>query len=102
MKIELLYFDGCPSWHAAQENLELALAEEKIKSAIKLIKVTTDAQAAREKFAGSPSFRVNGIDLWPEKRENYHLECRLYPVGHLMIGAPTVEMFKEQLCAYKK
>lgn len=102
MKIELLYFNGCPSWQRAQDNLKLALAEEKIDAEINLVCVKTAAQATREKFAGSPSFRVDGHDLWPEKHENYHLECRLYKIGHIMIGAPTVEMFKEQLRQFKK
>lgn len=28
MKIELLYFDGCPSWEAGLESLRTALQEE--------------------------------------------------------------------------
>jgi hypothetical protein len=28
MKIELLYFDGCPSWENGLKNLEAALQEE--------------------------------------------------------------------------
>jgi hypothetical protein len=28
MKIELLYFDGCPSWQAGLENLKAALQQE--------------------------------------------------------------------------
>jgi len=32
------------------------------------VKVESDEEAARLKFLGSPSFRVDGVDWWPEER----------------------------------
>jgi len=101
MKIELLYFDGCPSWLGGLENLKAALAAEGLEADIRLVKVTDNAEAARLKFLGSPSFRADDVDWWPEERKRYNLSCRVYSTPTGMKGAPTVEMLQEQLRAHK-
>lgn len=97
-KITLLYFDGCPSWQSALKNLQTVIETEKIMAEINLVKIESPEQAQQEKFLGSPSIRVNGIDLWPEERDKYTLSCRVYntPIG--IKGSPTVEMLRKRLC----
>lgn len=102
MKIDLLYFAGCPSWQAGLENLKTALIRENLQAEINLVRVDDDAKAARLKFLGSPSFRVNGAELWQEQRERYNLSCRVYSTSAGLKGAPTVEMFQEKLHTYQK
>jgi hypothetical protein len=97
MQIDLLYFDGCPSWQPGLENLKAALAAEGIEAEIRMVKVETDEDAARLKFLGSPSFQVNGADWWPEQRERYDLSCRVYQTPQGLRGAPTIEMLREKL-----
>lgn len=97
MQIDLLYFDDCPSWQAGLENLKAALAAEGLEADIRLVKVTDDAEATRLHFRGSPSFRVNGWDLWDEAPEDYSLSCRLYSTPQGMKGTPTLEMMREKL-----
>ena len=97
MKIELLYFNGCPSWKAALSNLETALATEAVEAEIQLIEVVDRDQAARLKFLGSPSFCVNGQDWWPEARETNNLSCRVYATPQGMRGVPTVEMLRKKI-----
>ena len=97
MKIQLLYFDGCPSWESGLKNLEVALLEENLSASIEMVKVTDDDEAMRLKFLGSPHFRVNGHDLWPENRETYSLSCRVYPTPEGIKGFPTVQMLREKL-----
>jgi len=97
MQIELLYFDGCPSWEGALENLKAALQAEGLQAEINLVKVESDEEAASLKFLGSPSFRVDGVDWWPEERKRYNLSCRVYATPQGMRGAPTVEMLREKL-----
>ena len=101
MKIELLYFNDCPSWKVALENLETALAAEAIEAEIQLIEVVDRNQAARLKFLGSPSFCVNGQDWWPEARQTYNLSCRVYATPQGMRGVPTVEMLREKIQTLK-
>lgn len=95
MQIDLLYFDGCPSWEGALENLKAALEAEGLQADIRLVKVNDNDEAARLKFLGSPSFHADGVDWWPEKRTRYNLSCRVYQTPAGLRGAPTVEMFRE-------
>ena len=97
MKIELLYFSGCPSWKDGLKNLESALHLEDIPAVIEIIKIRDDEQAARLKFLGSPSFRVNGIDLWHEDRDLYSMSCRIYSTPAGAKGFPTVDMLRGRL-----
>ena len=97
MKIDLLYFDGCPSWQEGLENLKTALEAEGLAADIRLMRVEEDVEAARLKFLGSPSFQANGLDLWLEERKRYNLSCRVYTTSQGMKGAPTVEMLREKL-----
>ena len=102
MKIELLYFDDCPSWQSGLENLKAALEAEGLEAGINLVKVSNDEDAARLKFLGSPSFCINGVDWWPEERNQYSLSCRVYLTPQGMKGAPTVEMLREKLRNFKQ
>jgi hypothetical protein len=97
MKIEILYLDGCPSWENGLKNLETALQEENLTAAVEMVKVTDDEGATRLKFLGSPHFRVDGQDLWPEERQIYSLSCRVYPTPEGIKGFPTVAMLRQQL-----
>lgn len=99
MIIELLYFEGCPSWKNGLKNLQEALTEEQIQGDIRLMLIENDGRASEEKFLGSPSFRINGQDLWSEKRSSYHLNCRVYATDYGLHGTPTVEMLREKIRA---
>jgi len=102
MKIEILYFDGCPSWKNGLKNLESALQEEGLSASVEMVKVTDDDDAGLLKFLGSPHFRVDGHDLWPEEREIYSLNCRVYPTPEGIKGFPTVAMLQQQLEQFKQ
>lgn len=97
MKVEILHIDDCPSWQDGVSNMEEALLAEKLLAHINLVLVKDDQQAKRLKFLGSPSFRINGEDLWPEERTQYALGCRIYPTPTGMKGVPTVEMLREKI-----
>jgi hypothetical protein len=97
MKIEILYFDGCPSWKTGLENLKSALQLEGIEAEVDLVNVQDDADAIRLEFLGSPSIRVNGVELWTEEREAFALSCRVYPTPEGIKGCPTVEMLRTKL-----
>lgn len=98
MKLEVLYFDGCPTYHMANEILEGLLAEEGIAAEIRMIAVNTDEEAERLRFPGSPTIRADGRDLFPTgERENWRLGCRIYSTPEGLKGYPTAEMVKEAL-----
>ena len=65
MYIELLYFDGCPTYKPAQQALKQALLEEGFEARIQLLAVNTNEEAQGMQFPGSPTIRVNGRDFFP-------------------------------------
>jgi hypothetical protein len=99
--IQLLYFEGCPSWQNGLENLKTAMQMEGLDAAVVLVEVKDNDDAARLRFLGSPSFQIDGQDLWPEDRDTYSLSCRIYSTPDGMKGYPSVEMLRMKLIAMK-
>jgi hypothetical protein len=103
MKIEILYFAGCPNHKPAVEALREVLREEGVSAEIVEVNVR-DASMAREiKFLGSPSFRVNGLDVEPEMRaaRDYGMMCRTYAVEGRREGLPSREMLRKAVSEAK-
>lgn len=80
MKVELLYFDGCPSHDALLPRVRELLARVGDGSEIELRRVESIEDAERERFLGSPTLRIDGVDVDPSApaREDYGIKCRLY------------------------
>lgn len=98
MKVEVLYFDGCPTYLAAEKAVREALAEEGVEAGVELVAVNTDEEAQRLRFPGSPTLRVDGGDLFPVPgRTKYALGCRMYATPEGLRGSPTAEMLREAL-----
>ncbi len=98
MEIELLYFDGCPSYPVAEKTLRDVLVEEGMEAALKLVAVNSDEEARRLRFPGSPTIRVAGQDLFPvAEREDWSLGCRVYATSEGLKGSPTADMMREAL-----
>ena len=72
--IELLYWEGCPSHPAALAMLRAILGDD---AEIALVEIVDEADAERERFVGSPTIRVDGVDLFPVE-EPPSLTCRIY------------------------
>ena len=96
-KIQLLYFDGCPSWQSGLNNLHAALKANELDESVELVQVMDNDDAARKKFLGSPSFRIDGVDLWNEERDTYSLSCRVYVTPQGLKGSPSVSMLQEAI-----
>ncbi len=77
--VELLWWEGCPSWREA-----LAMLEEEMSAAgldpgaLRVTEIRTDAEASEEGFAGSPTIRVDGRDIQPPRGQPAGLTCRVY------------------------
>jgi hypothetical protein len=93
MKIELLYFDGCPSHEAFLPRLLQLLPRFGADVALQLRRIEDDAAARSERFLGSPTLRVDGVDVEPGAgdRTDYGLKCRLYRTEAGLGGAPLDE-----------
>jgi hypothetical protein len=93
MKVEILYFDGCPTYQATHETLAEVLSEEGLEAEVELVTVNTDEEARWLRFLGSPTIRVDGRDLFPvPERDNWRLGCRVYATPEELRGTPTADM----------
>jgi hypothetical protein len=79
-RIELLWWEGCPSWKRALEDLEGAVADVGLDPARIVVREIDDlAHAELEGFVGSPTIRVEGADVEPPgDGEAPSLTCRVY------------------------
>jgi hypothetical protein len=99
MKVELLYFDGCPNHEALLPRLRALLAREGSPAEIGLRRITDDVAAQRERFLGSPTVRVEGRDVEPnaERRTDYGMKCRLYRTTTGLSGQPPEDWLRAAL-----
>lgn len=95
MKIELLWFDGCPSHQRAKELLEEVLREENTVAEIKMIQVRNNADAVEKHFLGSPTIRINGVDPFAEpNQKSFAMQCRMYRTPESLKDVPTKAMLR--------
>jgi hypothetical protein len=85
-ELELLWWEGCPSTDAALAQLREALAELGLERAqVAKREIDTDEQASAERFRGSPTILIDGVDFAFEKlsradanEQPIGLTCRIY------------------------
>ena len=65
MRVEILYFDGCPNHHGARELVQQVSSELGVAPEIRMVEVADLEAAERLRFLGSPSVRVDGCDVEP-------------------------------------
>ena len=79
MLVELFFWEGCPSHPKALADLREAMAELGLDPTEVVVReVLTDADAERERFIGSPTIRIDGLDIQPTADESPGLTCRVY------------------------
>ena len=79
MRVELLFWDGCPSHPKALDELLEAMVDVGLDpSTVVVREVETSADATLERFVGSPTVRIDGVDVQPPGEEPLGLTCRIY------------------------
>jgi hypothetical protein len=79
MNVELLFWEGCPSHPKALAELRGAMTDLGLDpNAIVVREVHADSDAQQEHFVGSPTIRIDGIDIQPPDGEPFGLTCRVY------------------------
>jgi hypothetical protein len=94
MKIEVLYFEDCPNHVPTLERIRTVLREESCDADIREVLVSEVEAARSSRFLGSPTVRVDGIDIEPaaNEREDFGLMCRRYSSG-----LPSRELIREAI-----
>ena len=97
--IELLYFDGCPSYQTALKYLGEVLKEKSLNLPVKMIKIAGNDDALKHRFLGSPTIRINGLDIEPgaEEIRAFSMRCRLYIEDDAMSEWPSKKMIAQAI-----
>jgi hypothetical protein len=92
MRVELLWWEGCPSYPEARELLEDVLAG---RAEVEMREVRSEEEAETLRFPGSPTIRIDGRDVDPAGETSPpSLTCRIY---HLPDGRVSPVPSREQL-----
>lgn len=99
MQVEVFYFAGCPSWQQALTNVREALASEGLAVSVREIVVTSPADAEAKRFIGSPTIRIDGIDVEGPDAEarGYGFGCRVYTSSGVPSPYPSVGLVRQAL-----
>lgn len=91
IQIEVLYFEDCPNHLSTVQRINAVLREEGCSAEVREVPVPDIATAQRVNFLGSPTVRVNGVDIEPGAgdRQDFGLMCRRYTGG-----APSHELIR--------
>ena len=86
--VELLYFDGCPSHERLLPTVERLV--DAAGGELRTRAIETIEAAEAERFLGSPTLRVNGVDVEPgaTDRTDFGLKCRIYRSDEGQSGVP--------------
>ncbi|MGH9605777.1 MAG: DF family (seleno)protein [Terracidiphilus sp.] len=83
IRIEVLHFEDCPNHLPTVERINAVLREEGWSADIREVPVPDFETAQDVEFLGSPTVRINGLDVEPSalSRQDFGLLCRRYPEG---------------------
>ena len=92
MQVTVWYFADCPNWRVGEQRLRQALdLIGRGDADVQLVPITTQTEAADVGFAGSPTFTVDGLDLFDPPLFVGALTCRVYRTPSGFAGAPGVD-----------
>jgi hypothetical protein len=96
MKIEVLYFSGCPNHVPTVDRVREVLEQEGMPADMVEVEVTDPAIAQQIGFLGSPSIRVDGQDVEHAARSarGFGIMCRTYTDGGRRAGVPPPQWIR--------
>lgn len=98
MDIELLVLPDCPNEKAAAERLRQALEDIGLHDTVITTRViTSQAEAERSGFTGSPTIFVDGRDPFADPSCPPGLTCRIYRTPRGLAGVPEVGQLRQVL-----
>jgi hypothetical protein len=99
VRIEFLYWEGCPSHPEAKELLQLVLDERGIDDPIEVREVVSHDDAVALAFPGSPTIRIDGRDVDPAgAHAPPSMSCRVYRLpGDRVSPIPSRQQLEEAL-----
>ncbi len=98
MKIELLYFDGCPNVESTARLLAECLTQEGVRDPIQRVLISNEEEASKWGFLGSPSILIDGMDIELSRRgETPGFGCRIYTGSGATSGEPPKRLIVDAI-----
>lgn len=103
MKIEILHLPDCAHYQQALAQVQDVLVETRVPAEIVLVCVANDAEAQQLNFTGSPTVRVDGMDVeYADPYLNQAVrqigwQCRLYREDGRIQGYPFRRMVQDSI-----
>jgi len=96
MKIEILYFDECPNHGPTLDKVREVLLQEGQAAEVVEVNVPDEATARSLGFLGSPSVRIDGVDIQRSARlsSDFGLMCRTYFEEGKRVGIPPLDLIR--------
>ncbi len=96
VNIGVFFIEGCPSVSSITDNIKEIIAEDGIDADISLFLLETPEDARRLHFIGSPSVRINGMDIESNMQNNkdYGLRSRHYYINGKESDYPAKSMIR--------
>lgn len=87
-RVELLWWQGCPSWPEALELTRTEMRRVGLDPGdVAVLEVGDEREAERQGFPGSPTIRVDGRDVQEPSGQPVGLSCRVYRLRDGRISA---------------
>jgi hypothetical protein len=104
LRVELLYTLDCPHWEHVRADLHRVLSEGTIETPIQLVLVGGEDDAEFLDFVGSPSVRLNGVDVAPPPPGTRHnTGCRLYVQANGSLSGRIPEsLLREAILSHRR
>ncbi len=80
MKIEIIYFEGCPNSDPTIDLVKQVVSDLGINASVATVEVNSPDEAKQHHFFGSPTVQINGVDADPSVRSStdFAYGCRMY------------------------
>jgi len=97
--VEVLHIPDCPNHQGLMARLPRIVAESGVNAIVVERIIAGEAAARAERFLGSPTVRVDGIDVDPHASAGHGvgLSCRLYRTETGLKGTPPDEWITRAL-----
>lgn len=101
MTLELLYLPGCPHHDATVDLVYSVLHAEGAQAKLTEIPIVDHQEARAHCFPGSPTLRVNGLDIEevPSQQLSVGYACRTYLVKGKLQGVPPRSWLEQAIRA---
>ncbi len=99
VNIGIFFIEGCPGLSSITDNIKEVIAEEAVDADISLFLIETQEDARRLQFTGSPTVRINGMDIESSMQtiKDYGLRSRHYYIDGKKSDYPTKNMIRDAI-----